>query len=572
VERVVRNVGKEAGQLLGDFSHRPRPFISFHTATPVGLMPTASAVSGLKSTAQSSNSSRNTTTGLQIGLAFICTVPATPIRIAVGARGTTVIDPRRNSGDHGGMSPPVAQATKARAIIVDDDPEALAIVGRALRDDGFEVRSFPSGGAALEGLETVHGDVEVVFTDLHMPEMNGLQLASTLRERWPEIVVVMITGGADVSSAMQAMRLGVYDYLIKPIDVEATLLPIARRAVEYRRLLDRNRYLQRQLDISARFEGMVGTSPAMRTVHELIAAVAPTQASVLILGESGTGKELVARAIQEQSPRSGKPFVTIDCSALAESVLESELFGHVRGAFTGAVASRRGLFEEASGGTIFLDEIGELTSALQMRLLRALQEGKIRPVGSNESRDVDVRVIAATNRDLEKAVREQTFRQDLYYRLNVMTIHVPPLRDRMEDLVALARHFLEKHGTRLGKLGKIVKHIEPAAIERMMAYAWPGNVRELEHAIEHAVILTRTEAITEDGLPQAVRTGCRPISVNVDSASLPPLAEARAKFEREYVRVALEQAGGNLTEAARIAGVDRSNFRRMVKRLRGDGG
>jgi two-component system response regulator HydG len=470
------------------------------------------------------------------------------------------------------MATTAACEPKARAIVVDDDPEILAIAGRALRDDGVEVRSFPSSRSALEALESTHGDVDVVFTDLHMPEMDGLELASAVRDRWPEIVVVMITGGADVSSAMQAMRLGVYDYLIKPIDVEATLLPVARRAVEHRRLLDRNRYLQCQLDVSARFDGMVGTSPGMRVVQELVAAVAPTQASVLILGESGTGKELVARAIQQQSPRSGKAFVDIDCSALAESVLESELFGHVRGAFTGAVASRRGLFEEASGGTVFLDEIGELTPALQVRLLRVLQEGKVRPVGSNDSRDVDVRVIAATNRDLAREVTEQTFRQDLYYRLNVMTIEVPPLRDRLEDLVLLANHFVAKHGTRLGKLGKVVKHIDPAAIEQMMAYTWPGNIRELEHAIEHAAILTRTDTITVDVLPQAVRTGHKPISVNVNTAALQPLAEARASFEREYVKIAMEQAGGNLTEAARIAGVDRSNFRRMVKRLRGEGG
>jgi DNA-binding NtrC family response regulator len=352
-------------------------------------------------------------------------------------------------------------------------------------------------------------------------------------------------------------------------DIGTTLVPVAHRALEYRRLVDRNRYLERQLDVSARFDGMVGTSRAVREIQELVASVAPTTATVLILGESGTGKELVARAVHKQSTRSGKPFVDVNCGALAESLLESELFGHARGAFTGAHAARRGLFEEASGGTLFLDEIGEISPALQVGLLRVLQEGTVRPVGANHSVAVDVRVIASTNRDLERDVQAGRFRQDLFFRLNVVAIDVPPLRDRPEDIVPLAYHFLEKRGA---KLGKTVHNIDPDALARLTAYRWPGNVRELENAIERGIVLSRSDTITVDLLPPTVLNAAPGAEPTHSTSLLPPLAGARDQFEREYVERAIALAGGSLTEAARLADVDRSNFRRMVKRLRSEEG
>jgi DNA-binding NtrC family response regulator len=451
-------------------------------------------------------------------------------------------------------------------LVVDDDEDVLLVCARALRDEGFEARSFNSATPVLEALEVAAGRVDVVLSDIHMPDLSGLELLAAVHERWPTVVVILMTGQADLESAVQALRLGAYDYLVKPVEPFETLVPAARRAVEYRRLIERNRFLQRRLDASERFGEMVGSSSTMQRVHELIASVAPTEATVLILGASGTGKELVARAIHAQSGRSAKAFVDINCAALAESVLDSELFGHVRGAFTGAVTGRRGLFEEASGGTLFLDEIGEFSASTQARLLRVLQEGEVRPVGSNESRSVDVRVVAATNRDLAAAVKERKFREDLYYRLNVMTIELPPLRERSEDIAPLAHHFLKKRGERIGKQ---VAGIDPEALELLTSYPWPGNVRELENTIERAIILARTDQITVDLLPASVRQnrGLPPTAALLDAGRLPPLAEARVAFERSYLQRALELAQGNITEAAELAQVDRSNFRRLMRRL-----
>jgi two-component system response regulator HydG len=461
------------------------------------------------------------------------------------------------------MSSPVVHSPTGKVLVVDDDPDMLLLLERGLKQGGFEVSAFHSAGGALDQLEQSHGDADVVFTDIHMPGMGGLELVSALRERWPDIIAVLMTGEAEVSTAVHAMRLGAYDYLVKPFDVLTTLLPVAKRAVEYRRLVDRNRFLQHRLEITQRFDGMVGCSAAMATVKELIASVAPTPATVLILGESGTGKELVARAIHEQSPRNAKAFVDVNCAALTETLLESELFGHSRGAFTGAFTARRGLFEEASGGTLFLDEIAELSPSTQARLLRVLQDGKVRPVGSNDSREVDVRVVSATNRDLERAVRDQRFRADLYYRLNVVKIELPPLRERMEDVPALAHHFLGKCNA---KLGKTVGHMDDAALDALSRYLWPGNVRELENALERAIIVAKGDVLTADLLPAPIRMQ-RPQSSTNPEPDLLPMTEARTAFERAYVHRALELAGGSLGEAARLAGLDRSNFRRLVKRL-----
>jgi DNA-binding NtrC family response regulator len=334
------------------------------------------------------------------------------------------------------------------------------------------------------------------------------------------------------------------------------------RAVNHKRLVDRNQFLERQLELTSQFEGVVGTSKPIADVFAMVESVAPTDVTVLITGESGTGKELVARAIHTRSERSSRPFIAINCAALAESLLESELFGHVKGSFTGAVASRRGLFEEASGGTLFLDEIGELSPATQVRLLRVLQEGEIRPLGANESRKVDVRIIAATHRDLQAEVQRKTFRQDLFYRLNVVSIHLPALRERVPDLPALAHHFVKKSSARFEKS---VNKIDPEALERLCAYAWPGNVRELENAMERAVVLARSDTVTPDLLPSELRPSTE---VRTRSSNAPqlPLSDARTEFERNYITSVLTRAEGNTAEAARLAGVDRSNFRRLLKR------
>jgi two-component system response regulator HydG len=402
-----------------------------------------------------------------------------------------------------------------------------------------------------------------LISDMHMPGLTGLELLARVREAWPELVVILLTGETELGVAVEAMRRGAYDYLTKPVDPANRLVPAVQRAIEHGRLLRRNLFLQSKLAVAERSAGIIGDSKAMREVHSLIAAVAPTDATVLVLGESGTGKELVARAIHEQSKRAGKVFVDVNCGALTESVLESELFGHAKGAFTGAVSARRGLFEEASGGTLFLDEVGELTQATQVRLLRVLQERKVRPVGSNETRDIDVRVIAATNRDLAERVESGKFRQDLYYRLDVMTVQVPALRERPEDVPALVHHLLKKHSARLGKR---VDHVDAKALERLAEHGWPGNVRELENAVERAIVLAKGDVFGVELLPSVLRGKAREAPPGDDPRLAQPLPDAKAAFERSYLEHLLVRAEGKLGRAARLAGLDASNLRRLLKR------
>ena len=445
-------------------------------------------------------------------------------------------------------------------LVVEDEPEVRRLCHRLLTRAGFLVHAADSLTGAAEVLRAHAPDIEVVLTDLRLGEGSGMEVLALARAEAPGSVVVVMTGAATVAVAVEAMRAGAYDFIVKPIDPIESFVRTVERALERKRLVERNRFLETQ--VAGAFPGIVGSSPPVRRMLELIDAVARADSTVLVLGESGTGKELVARAIHDRSPRAGGPFMAINCGAFAESVLESELFGHARGAFTGAASARKGLFEDASGGTVFLDEVGEMPPSVQVRLLRVIEQREVRPVGSNETRPVDVRIIAATNRDLEKATKSGAFREDLFYRLNVVAIEPPPLRDRVSDIPLLAHHFLSLHAK---KLGKNVRTFHPDALELLCAYAWPGNVRELQNAVERAVLLAREDTISVDVLPPTVLRG-RKGEGPVGSAYVLPLSEASTAFERNYIEHRLLDAGGNITEAARRAGVDRSNFRRLLRR------
>ena len=450
--------------------------------------------------------------------------------------------------------------TTGTVLLVEDDEQSLRAVRALLAAYGFKAVCASSGAEAMQLLEEQAPDIDCVLTDLYMPGVSGMDLLMHIRQTTPDLPVVVVTGNADVPQAVTAIREGAFDFQLKPLTPETLTLALGR-AIEHRRLKDRNRYLEQRLEVSQRFRGIIGNSPAMRHVFELIANVAAADATVLVTGESGTGKELVARPLHEHSPRAAQAFVAINCGALTETLLESELFSHERGAFTGADSKRRGLFEAANGGTLFLDEVGELTPSTQVRLLRVLQERCVRPVGSNLARPIDVRVIAATNRDLDVEVRERRFREDLFYRLNVVSIELPPLRSRGEDVILLAHHLLGKHGSRLGKPGL---RFSPEALDALASYAFPGNIRELENAIERAAIMTTDGTVSLHALPPQLRPALsRP---RLRAVVELPFTEARTRFERSYLDQVLEESAGNLSQAARRSGMDRSNFRRLLER------
>ena len=442
----------------------------------------------------------------------------------------------------------------ARILVVDDDQSSRELLSKILSSEGHRVTELSDGSEAIRLLEGGEPP-DLVVSDIRMAEVDGLQVIDAYRQRSPDTPVILVTAFGNVDGALEAIRRGAVDYISKPYDVDAIKLVVAR-ALHQRELALENRALRREMREKYRLENVVGRSEAMLQVFKTAARVASTDATVLIQGESGTGKELVARAIHSSSPRAKGPFVAVDCGAIAEGVLESELFGHARGAFTGAQASRRGLFEEANGGTLFLDEIGDVGPNLQARLLRALQEGTIRRVGTNEPVAVDVRVVAATNRDLEAAVKEGTFRADLYYRLNVVSLHIPPLRERREDIPLLAEHFAHKHGRSEGAA------ISPAARDLLLAYGWPGNVRELENVVARALALNPSGVILPEDLPEAIRGG-QPASAPVPGlpgSERPTLAE----LERRYAAQVLRETDGNKTRAAEVLGIDRKTLYRLL--------
>ncbi|HEY7726562.1 MAG TPA: sigma-54 dependent transcriptional regulator [Anaeromyxobacteraceae bacterium] len=470
-----------------------------------------------------------------------------------------------------------AQTRPSRVLVVDDEPTLLKALEALLRKKGYDVTGLESPIAATQRL--AQEDFDVALLDVKMPELSGLELLTAVKHRRPEVEVIMMTGHATVETALAAVKAGAYDYLTKPFeDVELVARAVAK-AAERKHLFDRNRQLERELreKEGTAGDGIVGTSGAIRDVIRMIDAVAYSAATVLITGESGTGKELVARGLHNKSPRRAHPFVALNCGALTETLLESELFGHVKGAFTGAQRDQKGLFDAADGGTIFLDEIGDIPPATQVRLLRVLQEGEIKRVGSADAIRVDVRVIAATHRDLPKLVKAGRFREDLFYRLNVIAIPLPSLRDRIEDVPLLAHHFLRRYTERLAKK---VKTLSPEAVELLCGYRWPGNVRELENAIERAVVLSRGESITPVDLPPAItgRTAplIRDIPAGADESAWLTMSYATAKeqalrrFEKMYVEALMKACDNNISAAARKAGMDRSNFKRVLRKYRQD--
>ena len=438
---------------------------------------------------------------------------------------------------------------KPRVLIVDDEPRMGAALATALRRSGYACQAVTSGADALALFGREGADV--VITDRRMPGLSGDQLMRRLKERAPELPVILITAYGDVRSAVAAMRDGAFDYVTKPFDNDE-LRGLVARALELTRLQRENRLLRRE--VADRFAtGIVAESPAMQAVLELVDRAAPSDAPVLIQGESGTGKELIAKRLHYGSPRLGRPFVAVNCKAFAPGILESELFGHEKGAFTGAEARRAGCFERADGGTLFLDEIGET------ELLRVLQEGEVLRVGGSESRGVDVRVVAATNRDLRAAIAEGRFREDLFYRLSVIPVQLPPLRRRPEDILPLARHFLARAAEQGGR------HLElhPDTEQRLLGHPWPGNVRELENAVERATILGRGDAVGPEDL-LLEESASSPPPANLAEGTLQEYLDARTA---ERIRAALTATGGRRADAARDLGIDRTTLFRLMKRL-----
>ncbi len=450
---------------------------------------------------------------------------------------------------------------RSRILVVDDELSMREFLEMFFRREGYDVTTCDSVDEALLAVES--DDFDLVITDLQMPERSGLELLAAVREGTPETPVVMITAFGTTETAIAAMKQGAQDYITKPFKLDEIAV-VVEKALEKKNLASENRRLRTQLRSQRRHRSLIGNSGAMQRVYDLIAQVAETKTNVLIQGESGTGKELVARAIHDQSDRSEKPFVAVNCAAIPDNLLESELFGHVKGAFTGAVQNKPGLFETADDGTLFFDEIGELSPALQVKLLRAIQDKSIRRVGGTGDQRVDVRIVAATNRRLEEEVVAGRFREDLYYRLNVIEIVLPPLRERPEDVPLLVHHFVEKYAD---ELGKPLSGCNEEAIDALMDHDFPGNVRELENVIERAVALTRESEIRRDALPPSVlRRKESTLASRIPSEGL-DLDQTLNAFERSLILEALQRSGGVKKRAAQLLGISFRSFRYRLDKL-----
>jgi two-component system, NtrC family, response regulator PilR len=454
-------------------------------------------------------------------------------------------------------------------LIVDDERSICELLEISFRKEGHRVETATNGQAAKRRLASQIYDI--VISDICMPDMDGVELLRYCKEVAPATTFILITGVPTIDTAIDAVNFGADRYVIKGDRLLDELRPAVKQVAESLALKKEASYLRRELRRLTGLDHMIGTSPNMRAIFELIENIAPQPSRVLITGESGTGKELVARAIHENSNRSKNPFITINCGAFPETLLESELFGYMKGAFTGANENRRGLFHAAHGGTLFMDEIGNMSVTMQVKLYRVLQEGKVRPIGSTEETDIDVRVIAATNKDLEKEIAEGRFREDLFYRLSVIPIHLPPLRERRDDIPLLAREFLERFAK---SMNKNIVGIEPEAMRRMEVYDWPGNVRELENTIERAIALESTDRISVEALPDRVRAhfqgSVAAPGSNGNGPMLPPdglnLEQYIQQTERSYLLAALERSGGVRTQAAEMLKMSYRSFRHYAKK------
>jgi two-component system response regulator HydG len=453
------------------------------------------------------------------------------------------------------------QPAHIKVMVVEDDPDVARAVARKLTSDGHEVESSTDAETVLARLEAGLAEWDVMILDVGLPGIGGIETLTKFREAGSPCSVIMLTGDRSAQTATSCMRAGAFYYLTKPFEpyqLSATVESAARHS-----------RLRRELDNRAANDHnlLVGTSAAMRRMSAALERLGEQDVAILIQGESGTGKELVARTLHALGPRRRKRFVALNCGAIPETLIDSELFGHVKGSFTGALTDRAGVFVEADGGTLFLDEIGDMPVQVQARLLRVLQEREVRPVGGSNARPVDARVIAASHVDLVAAVEQGKFRQDLYYRLNVVVLRVPPLRERLDDLPLLAAHFLKKHG------GAKPPALAPEALDAMTEYSWPGNVRELENAVLHAIALHHGEVLRPESLPPQImgRKRGEVVATNEDSGDeLVPLTEAKrragSEFERRYLVRVMERAKGSVSEAARMAGLDRTNFRRLLQK------
>jgi DNA-binding NtrC family response regulator len=450
-----------------------------------------------------------------------------------------------------------------RILVIDDERTTLDFLKQALPDFGLDVVAIDNGPEGIERYKEERFDL--VLVDVMMPEIDGFELIRRLQSYDKEVMAIVMTGASSIKTAVQAMKVGAVDYLTKPLDLDH-LEVVLLRTLENRKQNEKIRLLEEQVNQNGSFEGLVGVSQQMQKIYGMIRQVAENDATVLIQGETGTGKEMIAKAVHRRSQRRDGNFLPVNCGALPESILESELFGHEKGSFTGAVGQKQGLIEQASGGTFFLDEVQEMTQALQVKLLRTIQEREIRRVGGSESVKVDFRLVAATNIDLRQQMEEKTFRADLYYRLSVVVIDLPPLRERQEDIPLLVNHFLADQD-QAGR--RPVREITPEAMMVLKAYGWPGNVRELENTIEQAVLLSKGDVISVGDLPSQIMGAVFKDDGNdfqgMDWFDM-PLREAREQFERQYLEEILKKVEGNVSAAARLAGINRQHFYQKMRR------
>ncbi len=443
-------------------------------------------------------------------------------------------------------------------LIIDDEKGLLEVLNVVFRKEGYEVKTATSGAEGLDILNSK--SIDLVITDIRMPHISGMEVLRYVKENHPEIPVIVITAYGSIAQAVEALKAGALDYIVKPFDVEELKILVAR-GLERKHLEQENILLKKDLKEKYKFENMIGKSRLMQEIYLLIDKVAGTDSTVLITGESGTGKEMAARAIHSLSRRKDKPFVTINCAALPENLLESELFGHTKGSFTGAISDKKGMFEVAHRGTLFLDEIAEMSPWTQVKLLRALQERKIRRVGGTEEIPIDVRVIAATNQDLKKRIEEGKFREDLYYRLNVISFEMPPLRSRVEDIPLLTQHFLQKY---CQQMGKKIKRLAPEVVGIFEQYTWPGNIRELENVIERIVAIEDRETITPACLPPEMLGMVKREEKMVELGAGFDLNRHLDDIAKKYIIKALEKSGGRMKKAAPLLGVSYRTLRYLI--------